>query len=248
MTSTSEFVSNEKSRRKILNRIREQNVPNSHLFQEFLVEYELLAEYRLLQKNGPHRGVYVVPSSKSTLIWFGVIFVHSGYFAGGVFKFRIHIPPDFPNNSAAPKLVFDPPIFHPLVNPNTGELDLTKVYQTWRPHKDRLWHLIPWMRKVFLKIDFEGVEPSNPEAAHLFTDDQEGFKTKVDICVKFSQQILYEQPKTNDPHEIRFVGMDEEENLPLRAKMLRLGQLAQNPPKKCGYSWISPTQNRPFSK
>ena len=51
--------------------------------------------------------------------------------------------------------------------------------------KDRLWHLIPWMRKVFLKIDFEGVEPSNPEAAHLFTDDQEGFKTKVDICVKF---------------------------------------------------------------
>ena len=163
----------------------------------------------------------MVPSSKSTLIWFGVIFVHSGYFAGGVFKFRIHIPPDFPNNSAAPKLVFDPPIFHPLVNPNTGELDLTKVYQTWRPHvskkiksfdkkfcyiififfnscsgikiwifkpifqKDRLWHLIPWMRKVFLKIDFEGVEPSNPEAAHLFTDDQEGFKTKVDICVKF---------------------------------------------------------------
>ena len=49
MTSTSEFVSNEKSRRKILEKIREQNVPNSQLFQEFLVEYELLAEYRLLQ-------------------------------------------------------------------------------------------------------------------------------------------------------------------------------------------------------
>jgi len=49
MTSTSEFVSNENSRRKILEKIREQNVPNSQLFQEFLVEYELLAEYRLLQ-------------------------------------------------------------------------------------------------------------------------------------------------------------------------------------------------------
>ena len=68
------------------------------------------------------------------------------------------------------------------------------------------------------------------------------------LSIVFSQQILYEQPKTNDPHEIRFVEMDEEEYLPLRAKMLRLGQLAQNPPKKCGYSWISPTQNRPFSK
>jgi len=134
MTSTSEFASNEKSRRKILEKIREQNVPNSQLFQEFLVEYELLAEYRLLQKNGPHTGVYVIPSSKSTLIWFGVIFVHTGYFAGGVFKFRIHIPHDFPNNSAAPKLVFDPPIFHPLVNENTGDLDLGGIFKTWRPH------------------------------------------------------------------------------------------------------------------
>ena len=49
MTSNSEFVPNDKNRQKILNRIREQNVPNSQLFQEFLVEYELLAEYRLLQ-------------------------------------------------------------------------------------------------------------------------------------------------------------------------------------------------------
>lgn len=54
MTSTSEFVSNENSRRKILEKIREQNVPNSQLFQEFLVEYELLAEYRLLQVNFDH--------------------------------------------------------------------------------------------------------------------------------------------------------------------------------------------------
>lgn len=76
----------------------------------------------------------MIPSSKSTLIWFGVIFVHSGYFTGAVFKFRIHIPHDFPNNSAPPQLIFDPPIFHPLVNQNSGELDLSRIFKTWRRH------------------------------------------------------------------------------------------------------------------
>ena len=54
----------EARRRQILNQIKEKHEPNSSYFQEFLIEYELLSEYRLLQKNGPHNGVYVIPSHK----------------------------------------------------------------------------------------------------------------------------------------------------------------------------------------
>ena len=61
----------EARRRQILKEIKEKHEPNSSYFQEFLIEYELLSEYRLLQKNGPHNGVYVIPSHKvnDPLIW-----------------------------------------------------------------------------------------------------------------------------------------------------------------------------------
>ena len=39
----------EGARQKVLDKLREQSIPSSQLFQEFLVEYELLSEYQLLQ-------------------------------------------------------------------------------------------------------------------------------------------------------------------------------------------------------
>lgn len=93
-------MKSETERKKILDQIKEKNIPNSSLYQEFIIEYQLLAEYRLLQKNGPHNGVYIIPSSKSALIWFGVIFVRSGPYMNGIFKFRIHIPHDYPGKNS----------------------------------------------------------------------------------------------------------------------------------------------------
>ena len=148
-------MKSETERKKILDQIKEKNIPNSSLYQEFIIEYQLLAEYRLLQKNGPHNGVYIIPSSKSALIWFGVIFVRSGPYMNGIFKFRIHIPHDYPGkssntvqrylflihgfltlfefssaNESAPLLMFDPPIFHPKVELESGIADLG--FSTWR--------------------------------------------------------------------------------------------------------------------
>ena len=155
-------MKSETERKKILDQIKEKNIPNSSLYQEFIIEYQLLAEYRLLQKNGPHNGVYIIPSSKSALIWFGVIFVRSGPYMNGIFKFRIHIPHDYPGkslnssgtmwirpkqisvvirttkvvfeflsaNESAPLLMFDPPIFHPKVELDSGIADLG--FSSWR--------------------------------------------------------------------------------------------------------------------
>lgn len=72
-------------------------------------------------------GVYVIPSYESSfgkniininkvdaknllimkfhlkhLVWFGVIFVRSGYYRDGIFRFNISLPKDFPNTTDIP--------------------------------------------------------------------------------------------------------------------------------------------------
>jgi len=84
-------------------------------FQCCLTQLDLLLEYKLLCVNCPS-GVYVLPSSKSlygrmgvqvqfhstvltlrfvpppSLEWHGVLFVHSGPFREGIFRFTMYIP------------------------------------------------------------------------------------------------------------------------------------------------------------
>lgn len=47
-------------------------------------------------------GLYTIPSFASSLEWFGVLFVRDeGIYKDGVFRFRILIPPTFPDDAAA---------------------------------------------------------------------------------------------------------------------------------------------------
>ena len=43
-------------------------------YRPFFLEYALLAEFNLVRRQQPV-GVFVIPSSASALIWFGIIFV-----------------------------------------------------------------------------------------------------------------------------------------------------------------------------
>ena len=60
----------------------------------------------------------------------------------------------------------------------------------------------------------------------------------------FSNQIVYEAPKTDDQNEIRFVKLEDEEYNLLRNKMLR--NIA--PKLSSGHSWMSRDCPRPFSE
>ena len=112
------------------------------------------------------------------------------------------------------------------------------------------------MRRMFLKIETENCQ--NQEAASLYQNDKSEFKTKVKECVEFrlnnpknmtpnfnfSNQIVYEAPKTDDQNEIRFVKLEDEEYNLLRNKMLR--NIA--PKLSSGHSWMSRDCPRPFSE
>ncbi|XP_024603148.1 AKT-interacting protein isoform X3 [Neophocaena asiaeorientalis asiaeorientalis] len=100
----------------------------------FYLEYSLLAEFTLVVKQ-KLPGVYVQPSYRSALMWFGVIFIRHGLYQDGVFKFTVYIPDNYPDGDC-PRLVFDIPVFHPLVDPTSGELDVKRAFAKWRYEKD----------------------------------------------------------------------------------------------------------------
>ncbi|KAB7501427.1 AKT-interacting protein [Armadillidium nasatum] len=136
----------------------------NHSYKPYFLEYTLLAEYNLLQKQRV-AGVYVIPSANSPIVWFGVIFIRQGLYQGGIFRFALHIPENYPDGDV-PSVFFETPVFHPLVDPETGELEVKKGFSNkWRRNVHHLWHVLLYLRRIFYKI--ETVNPLNPEAAGI---------------------------------------------------------------------------------
>ena len=86
-----------------------------------------------MQKFCPS-GIYVLPilddiKSKIkyiliiTLVWQGVIFIKEGPYKGGMYKFEIRFPQNYPLKH--PEVFFINKIIHPLIQDNTGKLDIT---------------------------------------------------------------------------------------------------------------------------
>jgi len=59
------------------------------------------------------------------LVWDGIIIIRGGLYKNGKFKFFIEFPKGFPKNK--PELYFISKVYHPLVNLETGHLDM-KVF------------------------------------------------------------------------------------------------------------------------
>jgi ubiquitin-protein ligase len=59
----------------------------------------------------------------SILVWHGVLFVRQGHYKNAILKFQIKYPKEYP--TLPPTLIFLSKIYHPLVNLETGELDIS---------------------------------------------------------------------------------------------------------------------------
>uniref|UniRef100_UPI00358DF7FF AKT-interacting protein isoform X1 n=1 Tax=Myxine glutinosa TaxID=7769 RepID=UPI00358DF7FF len=211
----------------------------------YFLEYSLLAEYTLLSRQHLP-GVYVQPSAKSCLTWFGVLFIRQGIYQDGVFKFTIYIPDNYPDGEC-PRVLFDFPIFHPLVDPTTAELDVKRTFSKWRRNQNHIWHLVAYIRRVFYKI--ETASPWNPEAAVLYTNDIELFKHKVVDCVKMCNSHLFDPPKIDDAHAIRFSPWMPNMHEEVRERMLnRWKPTEEQQSQRPGLSWVKPGSPWPFSK
>lgn len=120
---------------------------NCSLFTEFS-----LVQENILIQNERISQIYAIQSEQNPFLWFGVLFVDCGIYLGAVLRFTIYIDDTYPE-CACPKLVFDPIPYHPLINPNTGELDTKNAFPDWNSKTNKLFELLLFAKRVIRHAD-----------------------------------------------------------------------------------------------
>ncbi|EFA04459.2 protein crossbronx homolog [Tribolium castaneum] len=220
-----------------------QNEDLNKLYKNFHQEYVILAEYKMIQSENI-QGVYVIPSRENPFIWFGVIFVRSGPYEDGVFRFNVVLDENFPD-SEHPKVVFLSEMFHPVVHPDTNEVHLLKAFPTWNKADQHIWQVLKYIHWMFYNLSPTIAHSVNPEAADLFANNQEAFRNKVKEIVKTSQEKIYDEPPVEDKHYLVFEPYNPEVHEQAKSTML-----AQNSEEgvKCGFSWVLPGSFKPLGR
>ena len=71
-------------------------------------------------------GIYILPKATNAREWTGCVFVRKGIYQGGIFRFVMAVPPDWPTTTLLPKITFDAPLFQP----SASEDHTTKKFMT----------------------------------------------------------------------------------------------------------------------
>ncbi|KAF7332197.1 UBC-like protein [Mycena kentingensis (nom. inval.)] len=117
-------------------------------------------EYASLQhRDHCPLGMYVVPSD-NIAIWDCVLFVHKGYWADAVFKFRLTFPHNYPEAPPSVKFVTDV-VFHPLVSQNSGVFNLAPRFRPWRPKEHRIFDVLHYIKASFKKHALDEVKEAD---------------------------------------------------------------------------------------
>jgi len=208
----------------------------------FFLEYSLMSEYQLLIKQNLN-GIYVLPSARNPLVWFGIIFIRQGLYQGGIFKFCVIIPSSYPNGDC-PQVFFEQAPFHPLISMKTGQLDVKRAFPKWKKDVHRICNVLSYARRIFFKIDTQS--PLNESAGLLYKTKLLSFKAEVMKSIENSKQHLNDPPITNDPYELVF---NLKENLHEEHKKEMIKQSNFQPSTDIrGLSWVDKAKILPFSK
>ncbi|XP_035827466.1 AKT-interacting protein isoform X2 [Aplysia californica] len=225
------------------------NNRGSNGYGPFFQEYSLLAEYNQLhQQKIP--GLYVMPCAKTPLVWSGLLFIRQGLYQGGAFRFTLTIPDNYPDGDC-PKFVFEYPVFHPLIHPETGEVDIKRAFPRWRKNVNHLWQVFLYVKKIFYKLEVKS--PSNPEAATLYDQEMEMFKNRVSDSLKEAKDRLLQPPNLEDPFALRFSPWNEAVHPDTRRQMINSSQRQSSDagsanPSDLGLSWMEAGQTKIFSR
>ncbi|XP_059473952.1 protein crossbronx homolog isoform X2 [Neocloeon triangulifer] len=208
----------------------------------FFTEYSLIPEYNMLQSCAIP-GVYCIPAANTPLLWFGTMFVRQGPYVGGVFRFHIVIPENFPDGGF-PKVEFQSRVFHPQISPE-GDFNVGRGFPEWNKNMNHIWQVVEYVRKSFLKID--PGQPANEEAAKLYKLDHGKFMEAAKKCVGLSIQKVYDPTPTDDPHYFAFEPFDSKAHESLKEKILQQRSLDEDKKSPQGLSWVACNSLKPFS-
>lgn len=164
----------------------------------------LMLEYNSLKKYSPS-GIYTLPCISNPQIWQSVIFVRQGYYKDGVFPFTIEIPKDYPN--CRPCVYFACFVYHPLVDPETGQLSLEGKFDCWTPGKDFIFCVLAYVKHIFYFQDLWTVNKAvlNPAALACALSEPEVFASEAQSCVRAASSAelgLFKQKDFNSIHGV----------------------------------------------
>lgn len=114
-------------------------------------EFSLVRE-TILTQNERITQLYVIQSEEDPFVWFGVLFVDSGTYAGAVVRFVILIDESYPDCSC-PKVIFEPVPYHPLINPDNGQLDTKNAFPDWNSNTHKLHQLLTFIKRVICNVE-----------------------------------------------------------------------------------------------
>ncbi|XP_047544930.1 protein crossbronx homolog isoform X1 [Vanessa atalanta] len=207
----------------------------------FHQEYIIMAEYRMLQtENLP--GIYVIPSHENSFLWYGVIFIRSGTYGGGVFRFTLTLPEKFPDDTV-PTITFTSQMFHPAIDAVTGILSLSEVFPQWDRKQNHIWQILKYLHWIFHNLNMK--VPANNEASTLYKTNRKLFIDKVKESIANSNEHIYDEPPTEDKHYITFKPYDP--NVHDSAKNMMLKVPGGNESSH-GISWVQSGSYQSFSK
>lgn len=182
-------------------------------------------EFKQLKTKAP-TGVYVMPTPDCVREWHGVIFLRASFYRGAVFKFTISIPDQYPK--VLPKVVFKSDVFNPLVDPKSGELDLSLEFPSSRGEVESglLVLVLAYIKRIFYrKEDWQPVDghtAANPEAELLFQTNPEEFISRCEACALTS--ATNENMMNNDPKAGIKLVSPKKEHKDIFDKLLQRGQ------------------------
>mmetsp|Transcript_122515 Transcript_122515/g.273607 ORF Transcript_122515/g.273607 Transcript_122515/m.273607 type:complete len:288 (+) Transcript_122515:81-944(+) len=172
--------------------LQEDDAEGEEQIEGVLQQFSVLLEYERLQDFIPS-GMYVMPSLDSVLTWHGTLFARHGLYRGGVFKFTLQLPEDYPESP--PDLCFVSEVFHPMVEPSTGRVDLGAIFPEWRPGRDYASFALPHLHKALLRREYFAASarpPLNPEARELFLNSPAEFAERAAECARSSLCRVHE--------------------------------------------------------
>jgi len=192
-----------------------QSLPLSAQCSPIIVEYQLMKEFVLFQKqNFPH--VYLVPSHSSPFVWFGIMFVHSGIYSGKILRFTLYINTSYPNCDV-PTIAFDPIPIHPFINQNTGELDTSFYFTKWNASNNSIFEIIQYAKAVFEIDDINDLSKLTNNQMSNFSYDTNGLKALVTEKMNtFNEEVT---KKSGD--DKNFITFTEPENPSVIDKLRR---------------------------
>ena len=167
---------------------------------QHLKDIKIAIEYKHLAKHAPG-GVYLMPCSSLHDIrtLHGVIFVRRGLYREGIFRFVMTLPAEYNDINTHPSIVFTPSIYHPLIDPVSGELNLRveESLREWVPGKHFILTALVFLKKIFYLKSYDHFDDTlvaNETARQQFNHEPSIFLSNVQESVKESLQRIYTEP------------------------------------------------------